>query len=70
MIDAAWFITNVNIHKDLEMPTVKEEMKKFSERYLQRLSNHSNISAINLLDDSEELQTLKRFHMLDLPFRN
>ena len=59
-----------NFHKDLEMPTVKEEIKKFSERYLQRLSNHSNILAINLLDDSEELQRLKRFHVLYLPFRN
>ena len=70
IINAPWYITNVNIHKDLEMPTVKEEIKKFSERYLQRLSNHSNILAINLLDDSEELQRLKRFHVLDLPFRN
>ena len=52
------------------MPTAQEEIKQFSERYLQRLSNHSNILAITLLDDNEELQRLKRFHALDLPFRN
>ena len=56
IINAPWYITNVNIHKDLEIPTVKEEIKEFSERYLQKLSNHSNILAINLLDDSEEMK--------------
>ena len=60
-MNAPWYITNVNSHKDLEMPTVKEEIKKFS--------NHSNILAISLLDDSEELQRLERFLVLALPFR-
>lgn len=67
--DAPWFIKNTNIHSDLRIPTIKEEIKNFSERYLERLSNHSNILAINLLDDSNEIHRLKRFHVLDLPFR-
>ena len=53
-------ITDVSIHKDLEMLTVKGEVKKYSKRYLQRINNHSNILAISLLDDSEEVQRLKR----------
>ena len=28
IINAPWYITNVNIHKDLEMPTVKEEIQR------------------------------------------
>lgn len=67
--NAPWFVTNDNIHNDLRIPKVKEEINKFSERYLNRLSNHSNILAINLLDDSDEIRRLKRFHVLDLPFR-
>ena len=69
IINVPWYIANGNIHKDLEMPTVKEEIKSFSDKYLQWLGNHSNILAIGLLDDSEELQRLKRFQVLDLPFR-
>lgn len=52
-----------------EIAKVKEEIPNFSERYLDRLSNHTNTLAINLLDDSDELKRLKRFHVLDLPFR-
>lgn len=70
ILKAPWFITNEAIHKDLNMPTVKEEIKKFSTRYLDRLSNHVNTLAINLLDDSNEINRLKRHHVLDLPFRN
>ena len=67
--NAPWFVNNCNIHKDLEMNKIKNEISKFSQRYLNRLSDHSNTLAINLLDDSEEIQRLKRYHVLDLPFR-
>ena len=53
----------------LKIPKVKDEISSFSERYLNRLSNHPNILAINLLDDSDEIKRLQRFHILDLPYR-
>lgn len=69
LTNAPWFVNNNNIHNDLKIAKVKEEIPNFSERYLDRLSNHTNTLAINLLDDSDELKRLKRFHVLDLPFR-
>lgn len=67
--NAPWFITNNNIHKDLQIPTVKDEINKHTSRYLDRLSTHSNPLAICLLDETEEVNRLKRFHILDLPYR-
>ena len=69
MLNAPWYITNNNIHKDLSIPKVIEEVRSISSKYLERLSNHTNLLAISLLDDSEEVKRLKRFHILDIPFR-
>ena len=33
LIDAPWYVTNETIHRDLKIPTVKEEISKFSNRY-------------------------------------
>ncbi|XP_075154536.1 uncharacterized protein LOC142228101 [Haematobia irritans] len=57
---ASWFMTNKNIHKDLDVPMVRDVIRKSSTNYLNRLSNHSNILAITLLDDTNELKRLKR----------
>ena len=32
-IDAPWYATNETIHRDLKIPTVREEISKFSNRY-------------------------------------
>ena len=69
ILDAPWFIANDNIHKDLGISQVKNEINKFSRKYIERLGNHSNTLAITLPDESEEIVRLKGFHVLDLPFR-
>ena len=69
LTNAPWFITNKNIHRDLEILMSKDEIHNFSEMYLNRLSNHSNVLAINLLGGSNEIKTLKRLHVIDLSFR-
>lgn len=68
IVNAPWFVTNKAIHDDLSIPMVKYEIKRFSENYLNRLSNHSNLLALALLDDINEVRRLKRKHILDLPF--
>ena len=40
LIDAPWYVTNETIHRDLKIPTVKEEISKFSNRYNTRVNNH------------------------------
>ena len=67
--NAPWFVTNRKIHEDLNIPFIKEEISRFSSRYLDRLSVHSNVLAISLLDETEEVIRLKRLHVLDLPYR-
>lgn len=69
IVNAPWFVSNNTIHNDLHIPKVKDEINRFSENYLGRLSNHCNPCAISLLDDTEEVRRLKRHHILDLPFR-
>lgn len=67
--NAPWYMTNRQIHRDLNVPFIRDDINKFSTRYLDRLSNHNNILAISLLDETEEIRRLKRHHVLDLPFR-
>ena len=67
---APWFISNNCIRKDLNVLSVREEIKRFSEKYLQRLSDHINPLAVALLDDGTETRRLKRAHILDLSFRS
>ena len=71
IVNAPWFVTNDNIHKDLSIPKVKTEINSYSSNYLHRHSYryHSNVLAISLLDDSDEVNRLKRCNVLDLPFR-
>ena len=59
IVNAPWYITNHHIHDDLQIPIIKNEINRFSSRYLERLSNHPNTLAISLLDDSEEIKRLK-----------
>ena len=69
ILNALWFVTNENIHKDLSKLKIKTEINRYSSNYLNRLSCHSNVFAISLLGDSDEVNRLKRCHALDLPFR-
>lgn len=66
---APWYISNVNLHRDLKMPFVKEEISRFSQRYQRRLYCHPNHLALNLLDNSDQVQRLKRCAVLELADR-
>lgn len=66
--NAPYYITNKSLHNDLSMPFIKSEIKRYSSNYLARLSNHTNVLAIALLDETDEIRRLKRNHILDLPF--
>ncbi|KAH8406796.1 hypothetical protein KR222_003427, partial [Zaprionus bogoriensis] len=58
---------NRTIHQELGMPWVAEEIVRISTKYIERLHNHPNALAINLLDNSRATRRLKRAHPLDLP---
>jgi hypothetical protein len=40
--DAPWYVPNMVIRRDLQIPTVKEEIRRYSSQYSARLSAHTN----------------------------
>lgn len=67
--NAPQYITNAEISTDLKMCSVKSEIVRTSEKYLNKLQTHPNNLALNLLDNSEDNRRLKRYYTLDLPYR-
>ena len=67
ILNADWYIRNEDIHRDIRMPTVNEEIANFSRKYQGKLSLHVN-SEINNLPIKELTLTrrLKRSRPIDL----
>ena len=42
IVNAPWYIRNCDLHRDLHLDTVTEEIKKYAIRHHQRLHNHEN----------------------------
>jgi hypothetical protein len=42
IVDAPWYVLNTVIGRDLQIPTVKEEIRRYSFQYSARLSGHPN----------------------------
>lgn len=63
--NAPWYITNESIHIDLNIPSVREVISSQFVKHQRKLENHTNISAITLLDNSETTRRRKKFHVLD-----
>lgn len=67
--DAPWFVSNKTLHQDFNIPTVMQEAKQASSKYLARLEQHPNSLAVGLLDNSQTTYRLKRLTPLDLSYR-
>ena len=65
-IDALWYVANKTIHRDLKIPTVNEEISKFSNRYNIKINNHQNRLVTQLLDTTDQIRKLKRHYPLAL----
>jgi hypothetical protein len=53
IVDAPWYVPNTVIRRDLQMPTVKEEIRRYSSQYSARLSAHPNDLTVNLMELSD-----------------
>ena len=42
IVNAPWYVRNDDIRRDLEIPTVKEEIIKYSEKYKSRIASYPN----------------------------
>jgi hypothetical protein len=61
IVDAPWYVPGTcrsDIRRDLQIPTVKEEIQRYSSQYSARLSAHSNDLIPNLMElpDSRRLR--------------
>jgi len=60
IVDASWYVRNADLRRDLEMEMVTAEIRRFARKHEERLLHHDNVEAIQLLDNSELLQRLRR----------
>ncbi|MCO6517101.1 MAG: hypothetical protein J6586_11540 [Snodgrassella sp.] len=61
-----WYVRNDEIRKDLGIPTVQEEIKKYAGRYRLRIATHSNRLAVEAINAIGTERRLKRKHPEDL----
>jgi len=64
--EAPWFIPNTVIKHDFQVPTVKQEARKYSVNYRKRLDVHPNSLANALFQDQLGNRRLKRLYPGDL----
>jgi hypothetical protein len=59
IVDAPWYVRNMVIRRDLQIPTVKEEIRRYSSQYSARLSAHPNHQIVNLIELPENRRLRK-----------
>jgi len=60
IVNALWYVTNDILYHDFNVPYVRDEIKRFSQRYADRMGKHSNIFVTNLMKEVKTTRRLKR----------
>ena len=60
IVDASWCIRNGDLHRDLQMERVTNEIGKFAKKHEERLLHHVKVEATQLLDNSELVRRVKK----------
>jgi hypothetical protein len=68
IVDAPWYVPNTAIRRDLQTPTVKEEIRRYSSQYSARLSAHTNSLVVNVIELPDN-RRLRNNQPNDLPTR-
>jgi hypothetical protein len=66
IVDAPWYVPNTVIRRDLQIPTVKEEIRRYSSQYSAGLSALPNGLIVNLIELPNN-RRLQRHLPIDLP---
>ncbi len=61
-----WYIRNDNLHKDLKMEYVNDEIKNHAKKHIQRLSQHKNADLRRMLINPNPVRRLRRTKPLEL----
>jgi hypothetical protein len=59
IVDAPWYVPNTVIRSDLQIPTVKEKIHRYSSQYSARLSAHPNDLIVNQIELSDNRRLRK-----------
>jgi hypothetical protein len=59
-VDAPWYIRNDSLHKDLAVETINSVIKKYAQRHEERLHRHTNVEALQLLENGDLIRRLHR----------
>ena len=66
IVDAPWYIRNDDLHRDLQVEYVSEEIIKNANKHIQRLQIHENDEIQQLISNRRTTRRLKRTTPLDL----
>lgn len=66
IVGAPWYIRNNDLHRDLDIEPVGSEIKKIARSHEDRLRNHVNVEATQLLDNTNTIRRLKRLKPFEL----
>ena len=66
IVNGPWYVRNEDIRRDLGMPTVKEEISRYSEKYKSRIATHINRLAAETYKIINMDRRLKRKHPADI----
>ena len=64
IVNVPWYVRNEDIRKDLKIPTVKEDICRYAEKYKERTAIHPNQLAAEASKTPIE-RRLKRKHLTD-----
>jgi hypothetical protein len=68
IVDVPWYVPNNHIRRDLQMPSVKEEICRYSNQYSTRLTTQPNDQILTLMEIPGN-RRLRRHVPNDLPNR-
>jgi hypothetical protein len=68
LTDAPWYVPNAIIRRDLQVPSVTEEIRHLSTQYYAGLCTHPNLLTTQL-SKSSAFRRLRRHLISDLPHR-
>ena len=66
IVNIPWYVRNEDIRRNLRIPTVKQVISSYAERYKERIATHSNRLAAETINASNMERRLKRKHSADL----
>jgi hypothetical protein len=66
IVDAPWYVPNTVTRRDLQIPTMREEIRRYSSQYSARLSAHQKDLVVNLMEQPDNNRIFRRHLPNDL----